>query len=1473
MASLDLSKTYIPILTEDNYDEFAETFQSYCEFCGWWDECSIAASISSADTAEVKAQRKKVDTRVIGLMKMRIESAQRHLITAGMSAKEAWEALRKSHRQRGTTNIIYQIKELIHTEYDDKDRIKSYVHRFRRAHERLDAGGLTLPDEFYAAILLSNLPDSWDSVVSTISHQRPDTGKISVSFAAAALALEEEEQRRILRGSSVVQSDGTIALVASSSSSSKHRSLPPSQQKSQGPYSTERWQMTDQWRTPGAKCEHCTGKDHTRVQCFKANGFPPGHPKYAVFPWKGPLPRLRHSAAVIEASPPSSAAASISTVHADDSEDPFAQCLTVEAIEEPPPSSALLTADRSSLSPVPWVVDSGASDHFCFDRDYFLTYSTVDGRKVGVGGGRLISIAGTGTVHINIASPTGKGHTTVTLSSVLHIPHLGYNLLSVRALCRAGYTVGFTSDLCTISHGGKVIGVVSAVNNLYRLTAPPSPHTAAIVLTKDECDIWHRRLGHLNVPSLTHLFDRGMVTVPDLASTAQRIKSTAPTSPCHGCLMGKQTRTVIRKSIDSRGTTPLFRVHVDLCGPLPVQSRSGARYIMLVVDDCTRYIWIRFLRYKSQALEQFGVYQRWAENQHSTAGHRIRRLRCDNGGEFNSKEVTRYLTEHGIEEERTTPYTPQQNGVVERRNRMVIECARVLLHTSGLPKQNWAEAAATAVYLLNRRPSSSLIDMTPYQAWTGVKPDLSHLRVFGSLAHVQVSSHKRDKLDATSFVGVLVGFSFNARAYRILRLSDDAVIESRDVVFDERVYGYRTKPAVDGGDSQTSDAPDPTDSPFSHTAAAPAATVQQIPEASNEQIDSSSSAAAAPQHLPSLLKSVKLTKSGRLPRSVAELRDHNSAASGDIAANPILRSRRDEQLSASIVDQLNVDNGSAEEDALCAVAMVASITHSPSSEVSDELISLAERTDATVTDEPRTVAEANASPEAEQWLVARRKEYESLCAKGTFTITSPPPHVVVIGCKWVHKKKRDQHGRVIKYKARWVAQGFLQRLGRDYFNTFAPVVRYGTIRFLFALCAHHDWECHQMDVETAFLNGELEEDVYMKQPEGFIQPGQEHLVCKLNKSLYGLKQAGYTWNKKIDATLCSHSFTPLDADNCVYLHQQGSDIIIIALYVDDLLLFSNSLPRLSTYKKTLATEFTMTDMGEVSFVLGIKVTRDRAARTITLSQSAYADDILGRHGYNECTAVLTPTQPSIRLVKVENGSQAKEEDVRLYQSVIGAVMYLMCCTRPDISFTVSALSQFSSNPAPDHVRALKHLLRYIKGTTHYGITYQGAGHLNTPPTLTGYCDSDWAGDLNDRRSITGYLFSLCGGPISWQSKKQKTIAQSSTEAEYMALAAATKEAVWLRMLLTGLGYDLPSPTSLLCDNQSAIQLAKNPQHHELTKHIAVRFHLIRHHISDGTISVSHVGTLQQAADCLTKGLAREKHSVAVRLLGMNVDTL
>ena len=305
------------------------------------------------------------------------------------------------------------------------------------------------------------------------------------------------------------------------------------------------------------------------------------------------------------------------------------------------------------------------------------------------------------------------------------------------------------------------------------------------------------------------------------------------------------------------------------------------------------------------------------------------------------------------------------------------------------------------------------------------------------------------------------------------------------------------------------------------------------------------------------------------------------------------------------------------------------------------------------------------------------------------------------------------------------------------------------------------------------------------------------------------------------------------------------------------------------FKQDLAVEFDMEDLGEASYILGIEIHRDRQARTISIGQSAYVTALLDRHGMSSCNAVVTPMDKSTQtlLATASTDHQATLEDARAYQSIIGGVMYAMLCTRPDIAFAVGTLSQFASNPGELHKKALQRVLRYLRGTIHHRITYRGEGPVNSQPELLGYCDSDW-GQRKDRRSITGYVFLLCGGAISWQSKKQKTVALSTVEAEYMATTQAAKEAIWWRYHLKGLGYDTTQPTTLLSDSQGSIALAENPDQHARTKHIDIQYHFIRQHLAQKTILLRFIRTAEMAADILTKTLERIAHCRGLALLGI-----
>ena len=534
---------------------------------------------------------------------------------------------------------------------------------------------------------------------------------------------------------------------------------------------------------------------------------------------------------------------------------------------------------------------------------------------------------------------------------------------------------------------------------------------------------------------------------------------------------------------------------------------------------------------------------------------------------------------------------------------------------------------------------------------------------------------------------------------------------------------------------------------------------------------------------------------------------------------------------------------------------------------------------------PRTYAEAMASPQSQQWEQAMLEELASQAANHTWTLVKRPTDRTAIGCMWVYAIKYNADGSINRFKARLVAKGCSQKEGLDYKETFAPVAKMPSLRALLAIAAAQDLELHQMDVKTAFLNGDLEEDIYMEQPPGFVAPGsQANLVRKLNRSLYGLRQAGRAWYKKIDAALNDLGLKPTMSDNCIYVLHEVSTIVYVLLYVDDLLLAANNLNRLQSIKAELGKRFEMKDLGEAQFILGLQIHRDRAHRRLSLSQSQYVKSLLSRFNMQECKPASTPMSTGIKLRRVEqstavveeakeqaDGAQQDDLDEVPYAQAVGALMYTAMGTRPDILYSTTALSQFLQRPARPHWVAVKRVLRYLQGTQQAQLVYHPtADRVESPLAMHGYSDSDWGNDVNDRRSVTGWVFLLYGCAVSWQSRKQKTTALSSVEAEYMATAAATKEAIWWRRFLTELGLPPSGPTLIYSDSQGSIALAKNPDHHDRTKHIDLRYHFIREQLAAKAIRTDFIGTELMVADVLTKPLSRDRHEALVGQMGLVV---
>ncbi|RVW18166.1 Retrovirus-related Pol polyprotein from transposon TNT 1-94 [Vitis vinifera] len=439
-----------------------------------------------------------------------------------------------------------------------------------------------------------------------------------------------------------------------------------------------------------------------------------------------------------------------------------------------------------------------------------------------------------------------------------------------------------------------------------------------------------------------------------------------------------------------------------------------------------------------------------------------------------------------------------------------------------------------------------------------------------------------------------------------------------------------------------------------------------------------------------------------------------------------------------------------------------------------------------------------------------KSEMESMYSNQVWELVEPPKGVKPIGCKWIYKKKRGIDGKVQTYKARLVAKGYTQKEGIDYEETFSPVAMLKSIRILLSIAAYFDYEIWQMDVKTAFLNGSLDECIYMKQPEGFITNGQEHLLCKLNRSIYGLKQASRSWNTCFDQTIKTFGFDQCHDESCVYKKWNGKKVVFLVLYVDDILLIGNCIGMLTSVKDWLSQRFDMKDLGEAAHILGIKLMRNRKKRMIGLSQALYIDTILNRFNMQGSKKGFLPFRHGIVLSKDQSPKTPEEiESMKAvpYASAVGSLMYAMLCTRPDICFAVG----MSENLVP-----------------------------------IGYTDSDFQSDQDSRKSTSGNVFVLGGGAISWRSIKQTCVADSTMEAEYVAASEAAKEAVWLRNFLLDLGVvpSVQSPITLYCDNSGAVANSKEPRSHKRAKHIERKYHLIRDIVQRGDVVVMKIASKQ-----------------------------
>ena len=1126
-----------------------------------------------------------------------------------------------------------------------------------------------------------------------------------------------------------------------------------------------------------------------------------------------------------------------------------------------------------------WCIDSGATKHCTGNKGVFEILRNLKGTLKTAGG--PTPIEGCGIARFRL--PNGQ---LVRLGQVLYVPELKENLLSTELLHKMGightrmtgedYRFYQNKKLVATGQsdrsGSSYLDWVANQNAIFTGPDEQIMNEKAKVAAEDKewkKRILHRRLGHPADKRFKKLLED--MHVDDVHIDKDEI--------CEICAKGKMVKKQNHQPV-KRASYPLKRVFMDFWGPYRDEPSMPEKYYLALVDDYSRYSWIFTMRDR-RAEKVYEVLRKWIANVERQSERKVKKIHTDNAPEFKSAEA--WLEELGIEVEFIEPYTPAQNGVAERLNRFLLEIARCLHIDSGIPERYWKYAVKTANYLRNR---TAYVDIengekkTPFELWNGYGPDLNNLRTWG--CRVLYHEKDSDKLQPRAKEGTFMAYAKSEKQYFILTPEGNERLVTNPIFFEEEkgLIPLAQQPKRNSqptGGQVNSNGPTPSgsaaDKPSEMISAQPISSQkQQNEQGKNENVQDKGEPTqpiqqdptdkpVQPDPQPDQVE-VPMDKPTNPPPQ-AEMEMDARPSRQRMPSKAMLESQATEQIygckrhraeGEEIGDPK--DQHPAQRPRLDAARLATAIElllYDPEYEILKANRIQADKEGVPI---PRSYGEAINDPiYGQKWREAIHTELQALIKYRTWKFIQKKEVLGknLISTKWVFDVKIGIDGQIECFKARLVARGFTQKEGYDFDNTFAPVFRLESLRILFAIAAWYGLSAHLLDASNAFVGSQLDKPNYIEIPEGLevyepeVKDGS--LVLELQQSLYGLKQSAYLWNQKLAGFIKQQGFKPITADPSVFINHQG---IIMAIYVDDILIFGKSTSGIEAVKNHLKEFHEMKDYGLATKILGIRISW--RSNGIRLDQEVYAKQILQEFGMENCKSASTPMGPSIQLDDVSS-PRLNQNHHKLFQQIIGRLMFLNLGTRPDISFATNRLSQHLAEPQDVHLQAAKHLLRYVKGTIGYGISYS----KGRTDKLVGYVDSAFA-NATGKRSTSAHIFMIGGSPVSWSSRKQSVVAHSTTEAEYMVLAEAAKQAIWIQHFLYGIhkpevyiSRHSSRPTTILYeDNQGAIALVNNPVNHTKTKHIQVRYHAIREAQENGDIFVEYLPTSQMAADALTK---------------------
>lgn len=1290
----------------------------------------------------------------------------------------------------------------------DSQSVSDYLLKIRMIVDALASIGDPIPSSHHIDVILEGLPSEYASVVSVVESKfgDMDLDEVEILLTAHELRLNKFKKSTVpdlgsLNLTHTAPQSTSPEAPQSGSTDSPNPQVPPSYVEPE--YSSFRGGRSNRGgrgkgrggRNSNVQCQVCSKVGHSALNCwhrFNQQFQPTVHPSnpYTATPWLVPPVPYGQFPANVWTRPQAPQPRSSSAY---------------------PSPSTFIANTAPSTSAASWYPDSGASYHVTNDANNLQQVTPFEGHEqiyIGNGQGLVINSAGS-SQFLSQNHP----HTPLTLNNLLHVPSITKNLISVSQFCRDNRVYFlFTADTCfvkcQVSNAVLLAGKVGS-DGLYEfpslLNVSKSamsldssnkivPSVNSVSISPSLSNVWHLRLGHPNVNTLRLVLQNCNLSFSN--KTHEFF--------CSACCMGKAHR-LHSPSSHTTYNHPLELVYCDLWGPSPQPSTQGFTYYISFVDAFSKFTWLYLLKSKAEALGVFKQFKSLVELQ---LGFSIKAVQTDWGGEF--RPFNKFLTDLGIVHRVICPHTHHQNGVVERKHRHIVDLGLTLLSQASLPLTYWDYAFPTAVFLINRLPSAAIQFQVPYSMLFHTTPDYKFLRVFGCACFPLLRPYHSHKLDFRSQECLFLGYSTSHKGYKCLSPCGKLYI-SKDVLFNESRFPYvelfspPSPPTSSGNSPATQHCASSLESLFSTVSLPKPVPLTAVPF--SPAVDISPASTTSPRQSVSSPESTPAPAVSPLPLTPPSLPTN----AVPINSKPVNQHPMQTRAKSGFIQPRQ--------------HFTLLLTHT----------------------EPKSVKQALTD---DNWKAAMQSEFDALCKNNTWSLVPLPPNRQSIGCKWVFRIKENPDGSISRYKARLVAKGFHQKQGFDFNETFSPVVKPVTIRLILTMALTHKWSIQQLDVNNAFLNGLLHEEVYMDQPPGFIT-SDSSLVCRLHKALYGLKQAPRQWFERLQAALLKLQFKPSKCDPSLFIFASHGSTVYLLVYVDDIIITSNNTTLLTSIINKLNSDFSLKHLGNLDYFLGIEV-KPSAQGSMFLTQTKYVRDLLQRTNMAGSSSVTTPMQSSCKLTKLGSPALA---DPYMYRSVVGALQYATI-TRPDIAYAVNKVCQFMSHPLESHWVAVKRILRYLQGTIQYGL-HLSPYTSSSPPSLQVFCDADWASDPDDRRSTSGAAIYFGGNLVSWWSKKQPVVARSSTEAEYRSLAQATADLLWLQTLLSELCVSTQQPL-VLCDNQSAVMLAHNPIMHSRTKHMEIDLFFVREKVIAKQIRVAHIPGVDQIADALTKPLSSTK---------------